>query len=51
MPPPSLTGNTPVLELRYLGELAGWVDHACAFNPANEDAVWLNRAILERLAA
>jgi hypothetical protein len=41
----------PVLELSYLGYLAGWVDHACAFVPANEDQVYLNAAIIERLAA
>ena len=41
----------PVLELTYLGELAGTIDCASAFDPANEDAVFINHAILERYAA
>jgi len=40
-----------VLELRYLGEVVGWIDHASAFNPANDDHVWMHVAIIERLAA
>ena len=41
----------PILELRYQGELVGWLDCASAFEPANEDQVWLNAAVLERFAA
>ena len=40
-----------VLVLRYQGESAGWLDCACAFHPANDDHVYLNAAIIERLAA
>jgi hypothetical protein len=40
-----------MLELRYLGEVVGWIDHASAFNPANDDQVWIHAAIIERLAA
>lgn len=37
--------------MTYQGELAGWLDCGCAFEPANEDEIWLHAAILERLAA
>lgn len=41
----------PVLELSYHGEVVGWLNCASAFSPANEDQVYLNAAILDRLAA
>ena len=40
-----------LLELSYLGDVVGWLGHDSAFDPANEDAVYLNSAIIERLAA
>lgn len=40
-----------VLELSYQGYVVGWIDHACAFNPANEDDLYINAAVLARLAA
>jgi hypothetical protein len=45
------TEGLPMLELRYLDEIAGWIDCASAFLPANEDAVFLNAALLHRYAA
>jgi hypothetical protein len=50
-------GTARVLELRYQGEVIGWAtlwDFDCsgiAVEPSNEDAVYLNAAIIERLAA
>ena len=43
--------HVPRIELRYLGEVVGWLDCATVFEPANEDAVWINSAMLERYAA
>lgn len=43
--------HMPRVELTYLGELAGFIDCGSAFEPANEDHVFLNAAVLERLAA
>lgn len=40
-----------MLELSYRGYVVGWIDHACAFNPANEDDLYINAAVLARLAA
>jgi hypothetical protein len=45
-----MEGN-PVFELTYQDDLAGWVDCASSFEPANDDAVYLNAAIHERLVA
>jgi hypothetical protein len=45
------TSKPAVLELSYLGEVIGWIDHASAFNPANEDDLYKNAAVLERFAA
>lgn len=44
--PNQYSPGLPVLELRYLGEVIGWVDAACAFQPVSEDALYLNRAIV-----
>lgn len=41
----------PRVELRYQGEIAGWLDCGCAFEPANDDQVFLNVAIIELMAA
>lgn len=43
--------ENPVFELTYRDDLAGWIDCASTFEPANDDAVYLNAAIIERLAA
>lgn len=40
-----------MFELSYHQDVVGWLDCGSAFEPANEDAVYLNAAILERLAA
>lgn len=46
-----------MLELRYQGEVAGWATlypfdaGGIIVEPSNDDAVYLNAAILERLAA
>lgn len=41
----------PVLELRYLGEVIGWINSACAFHAADNDAVYLNAAMVRRYLA
>jgi hypothetical protein len=41
----------PVFELSYQGYVVGWIDSASAFNPANEDDLYINSAVLARLAA
>ncbi len=41
----------PRIELSYQGEVVGWLDCGSGFEPANEDAVWLNFVALERFAA
>lgn len=46
-----MTQKMPTLELRYQGDLVGWLDCASGFEPANEDQVWLHAAIIERMAA
>jgi hypothetical protein len=40
-----------VLELSYQGYVVGWIDHACALEFADHDDLYINAAILERLAA
>jgi hypothetical protein len=41
----------PSLELSYQGYVVGWLDNGSAFEPADNDDVYVNAAILERLAA
>jgi len=41
----------PTAELSYQGYVVGWLDCACAFTPADEDDLYVNAAVLERLAA
>jgi hypothetical protein len=43
--------KTEVLELSYQGYVVGWIDHACAFDAADHDDLYINAAILSRLAA
>lgn len=45
------TAPSPVLELSYQGYVVGWLDCGSAFEPANEDDLYINAAILARLAA
>lgn len=41
----------PVFELSYQGYVVGWLDSACAFEAADNDDLYINAAILARLAA
>ncbi len=41
----------PLIELSYLGYVVGWLDCASAFEPADADDLYINAAILTRLAA
>ena len=41
----------PRFELSYDGYVVGWLDCGSAFEPADEDDLVMNSAILERLAA
>jgi len=44
------SSSTQTVELWYQGDLVGQVDFAGAFQPANEDDVWMNQAIVQQLA-
>lgn len=50
-PPNRPEAPVPVLELSYLGYVVGWFDCASAFEPADADDLYINAAILDRLAA
>lgn len=41
----------PLFELSYQGYVVGWIDSACAFEAADNDDLYINSAILRRLAA
>lgn len=43
--------NVPVAELSYQHYVVGWIDCACAFEPRDEDDLYVNAAVLRRLAA
>jgi hypothetical protein len=43
--------KTEVLELSYQGYLVGWIDHASALEFTDHDDLYINAAILSRLAA
>jgi hypothetical protein len=41
----------PVFELSYQGYVVGWIDSGCAFEAADNDDLYINAAVLARLAA
>lgn len=41
----------PTIELSYQGYVVGWLDCGCAFEAADNDDLYVNAAILQRLAA
>jgi hypothetical protein len=50
-PTPQPEAPVPVLKLSYLGYVVGWLDSGSAFEPADNDDLYINAAILSRLAA
>ena len=45
------TSSPAVFELSYQGYVVDWIDSACAFEAADNDDLWVNAAVLARLAA
>lgn len=41
----------PVVELTYQGYVVGWLDCGSAFEPADNDDLYINSAVLKRLCA